>query len=76
MERRGERGSERERGGREREGREKTERERERERGLGKGALTLMFELIAGYLKNASWWMVGSSMARIGEEGRLMGAGE
>ena len=34
------------------------------------GVLTLTFEMRTSYL-NASWWMVDSCMARIGEQGML-----
>ena len=62
-------------GGRERERDRERERERERERGrrrererrLGR-VLALMFEMSSSYL-NASWWMVDSCMARLGEQG-------
>ena len=56
-------------GGRGRERERETGRERGRERGrLGIDVLTLMYELSASYMK-ASWWMVDSCMARIGQQG-------
>ena len=42
---------------------------------MGIGVLTLMFELSASYL-NATWWMVDSCMARIGEQGMPPGFSE
>ena len=44
--------------------------EREREREREGEVLTVMFELSASYL-NASWWIVGLRMARIGEQGQF-----
>ena len=37
------------------------------------GVLTLTFEMNTSYL-NASWWLVDSCMARIGEQGMRPGA--
>ena len=41
--------------------------------GWAYGVLSLMFELSASSL-HASWWMVDSCMARIGEQGMLLSA--
>ena len=53
---------------RDREGDRKRERERER----AYGALTPMFELSTCYV-SASWCTMNSCMARIGEQGMLLG---